>query len=214
VLPRERCALIDPLPAMRSMAGEHAPSDSIATRTLVHRGDRAEGAQPRLAVGAALVLAISAGTTVRQPGLLAGLVASVVDAGYEVAVTMDPGTLPVDLPVHQVGFVPLASLLPAVSAVVGTAGLGTVLATLAAGLPAVPRPVLADQQWNARLVVSGGAGITIEDPAAAGPAIRTVLPERAYRAAARAAADSIRSMPSPADGIGELLARTGASSGV
>lgn len=193
---------------MRSMAGEHAPSDSIAICSLVHRGDRgdrAEGAEPRLAVGAPLVL-VTAGTAVREPDLLAGLLASVVDAGCEVAVTVDPGTLPEDLRVHQ-------ACCLAVLAVVGTAGLGTVLAALASGLPAVLRPVLADQPWNARLVVSGGAGITIEDPAEAGPAMRTVPPDRAFRTAARAAADSIRSMPSSADVLGGLLARTGASSG-
>jgi hypothetical protein len=39
---------------------------------------------------------------------------------------------------------------PAVDAIVGTAGSGTVVATLTAGLPAVLRPVLADQPRNAQ----------------------------------------------------------------
>ncbi|WP_329065737.1 glycosyltransferase [Amycolatopsis sp. NBC_01480] len=210
VRPRERLALIDPLPDALRTTGEQKPPDSIAVRPVAHRGEHDEGARPRPASGTPLVL-VTAGTTVREPELLAGLVASVTDAGYEVAVTVDPGTLPEDPRVHQVGFVPLARLLPTVEAVVGTAGLGTVLATLAGGLPTVLRPVLADQPWNAQLVAKSGAGIAIEDPAEAGWAVRTVLSDPAYRAAAQAASDSIRAMPSPAAVFEELLVRAGLS---
>jgi UDP:flavonoid glycosyltransferase YjiC (YdhE family) len=152
---------------------------------------------------------VTAGTSVRDPDLLAGLVISVADAGYQVAVTVEPGRLPENPRVHAAGFVPLARLLPAVDAVVGTAGLGTVLATLATGLPSVLRPVLADQPWNAQRVVAAGAGIFIQDPAEAGPAVRSVLSNAAYRAAAQAAATSIGSMPSPAAALDELLIRAG-----
>jgi UDP:flavonoid glycosyltransferase YjiC (YdhE family) len=54
--------------------------------------------------------------------------------------------------VHEIGFVPLARLLPEVDAVIGAGGSGTVQATLAAGLPMVLRPVLADQPWTAQRV--------------------------------------------------------------
>jgi hypothetical protein len=78
---------------------------------------------------------VTAGTSVRDPGLLARLGIAVADAGCEVVVTAEPGTLRVDPRVHPVGFVPLARLLPTVDAVVGTAGLGTELLARAA-LPA------------------------------------------------------------------------------
>jgi UDP:flavonoid glycosyltransferase YjiC (YdhE family) len=209
--PRERFALIDPLPEVLRSADDPAPpGDRIVVRPGAHRGERTEGAGPELPNGRPLVL-VTAGTSVREPDLLAGLVTSVVDAGYEVAVTVEPGTLPEDPRVHAVGFVPLARLLPAVDAVVGTAGLGTVLATLATGLPAVLRPVLADQPWNAKRVVAAGAGISIEDPAEAGPAVRAVLTDPAYRTAAQTAAASIGSMPSPDGILDELLVRAGLS---
>jgi UDP:flavonoid glycosyltransferase YjiC (YdhE family) len=73
----------------------------------------------------------------------------------------------------------------------------------------VLRPVLADQPWNAQRVVAAGAGTSIEDPAEAGPAVRAVLTDPAYRAAARAAAASIGSMPSPDAILDELLVRAG-----
>ena len=205
--PRQRIALIDPIPdALRSPDDPARHGYLIVTRPVAHRGAGAAKPEPELPTRRPLVL-VTMGTSVREPELLAGLVGSVADAGYEVAVTTEPGTLPSNSRVHEIGFVPLAQLLPAVDAVVGTAGSGTVVATLAAGLPAVLRPVLADQPRNAQRVAAAGAGIAIEDPAEAGPAVRSVLMDPAYRAAASAAADSIRSMPSPEEALSELLAR-------
>jgi UDP:flavonoid glycosyltransferase YjiC (YdhE family) len=108
--------------------------------------------------------------------------------------------------------VPLARLLPEVDAVVGTGGLGTVQATLAAGLPTVLRPVLADQPWNAQRVADAEAGIVIEDPTEEGPAVRAVLTQPQYRMAAQAAAAAIRSMPTPDIVLDALLVRGGLSS--
>ena len=108
---------------------------------------------------------------------------------------------------HEIGFVPLARLLPEVDAVIGAGGSGTVQATLAAGLPMVLRPVLADQPWTAQRVARAGAGLVIDDPAEAGPAVRTVLTDPRYRAAAQEAAAAIRSMPAPEAALGDLLAR-------
>ena len=209
--PRNRFALVDLAPdALRSPEDPARPDDAILMRPTAHRG--AGGAEPDLELpdGGPLVL-VTLGTSVEEPELLAGLVGSIAEAGYEVLVTAEPGTLPPDPRVHELGFVPLARLLPSVDAVVGAAGSGTMMATLAHGLPAVLRPVLADQPWNAQRVVAMGAGIAIEDPAEAGPAVRTVLTEPSYRAAAGAAAVSIRSMPSPEEALAELLARAGVS---
>jgi UDP:flavonoid glycosyltransferase YjiC (YdhE family) len=113
--------------------------------------------------------------------------------------------------VHEIGFVPLARLLPEVDAVIGTGGMGTVQATLAAGLPMVVRPALADQAWNAQRVASAGVGLVIGDPAEAGSAVRTVLTDPRYRTAAQQAAAAIRSMPAPEAALGDLLVRGGLS---
>ena len=165
---------------------------------------------PELPVGRPLVL-ITSGTSVREPDLLGGLATSVAKEGFEVVVTVEPGTLPASAGVHEIGFVPLARLLPELDALVCTAGMGTVQAALAAGVPLVLRPVLADQSWNAQRVASAGAGLVIDDPAGAGPAVRTVVTEPRYRTAAQAAAAAIRSMPQPATALAELLVKAGLS---
>jgi UDP:flavonoid glycosyltransferase YjiC (YdhE family) len=83
------------------------------------------------------------------------------------------------------------------------------------GLPArlamVLRPVLADQPWTAQRVARAGAGLVIDDPAEAGPAVRTVLTDPRYRTAAQEAAAAIQSMPAPEAALGDLLARAGLS---
>lgn len=209
--PRERIALIDPLPeVLRSVDDPPGPADRIALRPGAHVGGRNQGA-PQPIPGQRPRVLVTAGTSVHEPELLAGLVSSVAEAGFSVVVTVEPGVLPADPRVHALGFVPLARLLPAVDAVVGAGGFGTVLATLAAGLPTVLRPVLADQPWNAQRVVKAGAGLVIEDPAEAGAAVHAALTEPGYRAAAESAAVSIRSMPAPEAVLTELLARQGSS---
>ncbi|TVT59343.1 glycosyltransferase family 1 protein [Amycolatopsis rhizosphaerae] len=204
--PRHRVALVDPLPdVLRSPTDPPLPDDRLPMRPAVHTG----GAVADLPSGP-LVL-VSAGTSVRDPDLLTGLAGSVADAGFEVVVTIEPGTLPRHPRVREIGFVPLAGLLPRVEAVVGTGGMGTVQATLSAGLPMVLQPVLADQPWNAQRVTAAGLGLAIDDPAEAGPAVRTVLAEPRYRTAAQAGAAATRSMPAPEVVLDDLLLRAGLS---
>jgi UDP:flavonoid glycosyltransferase YjiC (YdhE family) len=171
-------------------------------------------------MGRPLVL-VTGGTSVREPDLLGGLAASVAKEGFEVVVTVEPGTLPGSTGpgstgpgsagVHEIGFVPLAALLPELDALVCTAGMGTVQAALAAAVPMVLRPVLADQPWNAQRVASAGAGLVVDDPAEAGPAVRTVLTEPRYRVAAQSSAAAIRSMPPPAAALTDLLVKANLS---
>jgi UDP:flavonoid glycosyltransferase YjiC (YdhE family) len=204
---RQRVALVDPLPdVLRSPADPPLPADRIATRTGAYAGDRLPAVAPELPVGRPLVL-VTGGTSVREPDLLGGLAASIAKQGFEVVVTVEPRTLPGDVGVHEIGFVPLARLLPELDALICTAGMGTVQAALAAGVPMVLRPVLADQPWNAQRVASAGAGLVIDDPAETGLAVRTVLTEPRYRTAARAATAAIRSMPAPAAALAELLVK-------
>ena len=208
---RQRVALADPLPdVLRSPADPPLPADRIATRTVAYTGDRISAVAPELPVGRPLVL-VTGGTSVREPDLLGVLAVSVAQEGFEVVVTVEPGTLPGGTGVHEIGFVPLARLLPELDALVCTAGMGTVQAALAAGVPMVLRPVMADQPWNAQRVASAGAGLVIDDPAEAGLTVRTVLTEPRYRAAALTAAAAIRSMPAPEATLAGLLVKAGLS---
>ena len=206
--PRQRFAMLDSLPDVLRSAADPLPDDRVVMRPIAHAGDRVGGPAPRLPDGGPLVL-VTTGTSVQDPGLLADLAGSVANAGYTALVTVEPGTLPGTPGAHEIGFVPLARLLSQVNAVVSTGGMGTVQAALAAGLPMVLRPVQADQPWNALRVASAGAGVTIDDPAEAGPAARKVLTDPPYRAAAQAAAAAIRSMPSPEAALADLLVRAG-----
>jgi UDP:flavonoid glycosyltransferase YjiC (YdhE family) len=207
--PRPRVALVDPLPdVLRRPADPPLPADRIATRPMAYSGDRTLAMAPDLPVGRPLVL-ITGGTSVREPDLIGGLAVSVAKQGFDAVVTVEPGTLRESKGVDEIGFVPLARLLPELDAVVCTGGMGTVQAALAAGVPLVLRPVLADQPWNAQRVAGAGAGLVIDDPAEAGPAVEKVLTEPQYRAAVRTAAAAIRSMPAPAAALADLLVKAG-----
>lgn len=84
--------------------------------------------------------------------------------------------------------VPQLALLPQVDAVVSHAGHNTVCETLAHGLPLVVAPIRDDQPIVAEQVVQAGAGVRVRFgralPADLRKAVRSVLDEPSYRAAA------------------------------
>ncbi|MFC3453369.1 nucleotide disphospho-sugar-binding domain-containing protein [Amycolatopsis speibonae] len=67
--------------------------------------------------------------------------------------------------VRYVPFVPLAQLLERVDLVVGAGGVGTVVGTLAHGLPMVLWPQGADQPINAARAAASGTAITVASAA-------------------------------------------------
>ena len=90
--------------------------------------------------------------------------------------------------VHVARFVPHAHVLPQAAAVVTHAGLGTVHAALAHGLPLVCLPIGRDQPDNAARVEWHGAGLRLSpksSPAVIRAAVERVLREEAFAASAR-----------------------------
>jgi len=90
--------------------------------------------------------------------------------------------------VHVAGFVPHAQVLPEAAVVVTHAGLGTVHAALAHGLPLVCLPIGRDQPDNAARVEWHGVGRRLSPksaPAAIRAAIVEVLREPAFAVSAR-----------------------------
>ena len=92
--------------------------------------------------------------------------------------------------------------------VVSHAGSGTVLGTLALGMPQLCLPQGADQFLNASAVAAAGAGLALT-PAdatveAVAHAVGPLLEDDSYRQAARQVAASIQSMPSADDVAGVL----------
>lgn len=145
---------------------------------------------------------------------LAGLRELPVDVVATMSPNVDPGpqTPNVRIETH----VAHAALFPHCAAVVSHGGSGTVVDALAAGLPQVVLPMGADQPFNAARVEALGAGIVLDvlraTRAEIGDAVRTVLEEPSYRAAAERVRAEARALPGPEHAVA-LLERLSAGSG-
>lgn len=144
------------------------------------------------------------GTVFNDPRPLQTVLGALAGLDVRVLVTVgpqgDPGALrALAAHVRVERYVPQTLVLPHCDVVVSHAGSGTVLATLALGLPQLCLPQGADQFLNAAAVASSGARITLA-PDEAGPdaiqdAVARLLAEAPFVGAANRA--SIASMPSP-----------------
>ncbi len=128
-------------------------------------------------------------------------------------------------------FVPQSHVLSRAAALVCHAGFNTLIGAFRAGVPSVCLPLNADQPLNAAACAAAGAGLSlaqsardsrgpIVDPATLTPgevrlAVETILADDAFRSAAQALGEEIRSMP-PAEhsamAIERLLATSAVSS--
>jgi UDP:flavonoid glycosyltransferase YjiC (YdhE family) len=143
------------------------------------------------------------------PRVLAGL--RKLDA--EVIVTVGHGIDPAELgpqPPHVrvEQYVDQRELLPRCAAVVSHAGSGSVLGTVAHGLPAVLLPMGADQPFTAERCAQLGAARVL-DPLTATPddvraAVTEVLEQPGYRRAAERLRDELARLPGPEHAV-ELL---------
>jgi UDP:flavonoid glycosyltransferase YjiC (YdhE family) len=155
------------------------------------------------------------GTVHNGRDLLAAIVEGVAGLPVELVVTTgnnnDPATLG-SLPanVHAERWIPQATLLAHVAAVVTHGGFGTVAAALAHGRPLVLLPISADQPMNAERCAAAGVGIVIgadeRTPDVIGATVRTVLGEPRFAAAADRAAAAARALPGLDHGL-DLLER-------
>jgi UDP:flavonoid glycosyltransferase YjiC (YdhE family) len=103
------------------------------------------------------------------------------------------GPVPANVRVER--WVPQAELMPHVAAVVSHGGAGSTRMALAAGVPSVLVPAFADQPRNAERVAALGAGLAVADPAEIGDALRRVLAEPSFAAAARRVAAEVTALP-------------------
>lgn len=122
--------------------------------------------------------------------LLERIVDALASLPVRALVTTGGATLRLTPPanVHVAAFVPHAQVLPEAAVVVTHAGLGTVHAALAHGLPLVCLPVGRDQPDNAARVAWHGAGLRLSSKSSSakiGAAVETVLGEPAFAASAR-----------------------------
>jgi MGT family glycosyltransferase len=106
-------------------------------------------------------------------------------------------------------FVPHASVLPSAAAVVTHAGLGTVMAALACGVPLVCMPMGREQPITAARVAACGAGVCLDAEADVDTirmAVDACLTSPAYRQGAAAMAECIRSSGGTTRAVAELEA--------
>jgi UDP:flavonoid glycosyltransferase YjiC (YdhE family) len=136
------------------------------------------------------------------PGLCRAAVDALSILPVRVLVTVgrdrDPADLgPVPPNVHVARWVPQADVMPHAAAMVCHGGSGTVNAGLAAGVPMVVVPLFADQPHNGRRVAEIGAGLVVDpDQLVRLPdAVRSLLADRSYRAAARRIARETKQLP-------------------
>ncbi len=114
---------------------------------------------------------VTMGTVFNDAGPLRRAVEGIAHLDVRVLVTVGPGVDPAGIGaqpnhVRVERYVPHIRVLAACDIVVSHAGSGTVLATLASGLPQLCLPQGADQFLNAHAVAAAGAGISLPPGAA------------------------------------------------
>jgi hypothetical protein len=144
-------------------------------------------------VGGRPLVVVSLGTTPMDEGPVVEAVLGAL-AGEPVAVLallgahFDPATLTVPANATVAGYLRHTAVLPHAAATVCHAGLGTVLASLAAAVPLVCLPLGRDQPATAAAVARVGAGLALDPRAADAGAIRdavgAVVAGGGYRTAA------------------------------
>lgn len=116
------------------------------------------------------------------------------------------GKTPPNVRVAQ--YIPQTLISPFCDAVIHHGGFNTVTTALNSGLPMVVIPVSADQFHNAQCSTRLGTGIEISDtnrtPEAIRAAIRAVLSESSYRAAAASVRDEMEALPGPGAAVSLL----------
>ena len=196
---------IDPHPAFLSELETTPPFPTQAMRPTAWSPDAAVSPwlhDPRQLPRVYLTM----GTVFANADLLRAAALEIAGSGCEVLVAtgadMDPAALgPLPDLVHVDGEVPQAQVLPYVDLVVHHGGTGTVIGSLANGLPQVIAPRGADQFWNADHLAAEGACRVVPPNAPAGAVAAAVSALKGQdapeRDAARRLGDVIAAMPGP-----------------
>lgn len=143
--------------------------------------------------------------------ILLGLADHPGDVLVTVGAEIDPSELgPQPAHIHIERFVPQAAVLPHVDVVISHAGSGSVLGTLAHGVPMILLAMGADQPWNAARCVALGAAIAL-DPLAVTPshvrsAVQALAVDPSYRVSARRLQAEMATLPPPAQAVERIVA--------
>ncbi len=136
--------------------------------------------------------------------ILDGLADQDVDVVMTVGSDQDPAGLdPVPANARVERFIPQTELFPRCAAVVHHGGSGTMLGSVAHGLPQLVIPQGADNFINGDLIAAAGAGRSLLPGEVSAPAVREavrmILADPDYAASARRLAGEMAGLPSPAE---------------
>jgi UDP:flavonoid glycosyltransferase YjiC (YdhE family) len=190
---------LDPTPAGTRPIRPTAPDDTGGEPVRWPTGSRAGRPRVVVTMGTLMPGRLETMTAILDglEGLDLGIVATV---GHD----LDPAALGERRPTtHVARYVPMTPLLAGASLLVFHGGSGTMLASLAAGVPLLVLPIAADQPENADRCVAAGVARMLatgeRTPAGIRAAALDLLDEEAYRVAAAGVRDQIAAMPAPAD---------------
>jgi MGT family glycosyltransferase len=158
-----------------------------------------------------LVLVSFSTSQMGQASVLQGILDALAQVPARVLVTtgpaIDPKTLHAPANARVVGYVSHGDVLPKTSVVVTHSGLGTVMASLAHGVPLVCMPMARDQFFNAARVTELRAGCVVPveaDAGAVADAVTSVLTDPSLREGAKQMATVIAGYGGSVDAAVEL----------
>ena len=160
---------------------------------------------------------VTCGTHWVFPEVLTPIIRELLKQDVDIRVTLGPRTaedFEVDSDrVEFLGFTPLEQLLADTDVVLSIGGAGTILGSLAHGIPMVLIPQNADQPFHAARATKAGTAILFPvgeaEPVAVAGAVATVLGEPRFREAAVRVAVEIAAMPTADDVAAKLAAELG-----
>ena len=169
-------------------------------------------AAPSIDDGPAPLVLVSFSTSdMGQAAVLQRVIDGLAEITARVLVTtgpsVDPSALRVPGNATVVGHVPHAAVLPKASIVVTHAGMGTVMAALAQGVPLVCMPMGRDQFFNAQRVAELSAGRIVAsdvDATVIAEAVTETLDDPVLRDGAKRMATDIAAYGGAATAVGEL----------
>jgi UDP:flavonoid glycosyltransferase YjiC (YdhE family) len=196
------------------------PAVPLPTRTVSLRPSLGDGPAPDWLAPLSGAVLFTLGTVfnVEAGDLYTRVLVGLRELGRDVIVTvgdeLDPAELGPQPPhVHVARYVPVGKALPRCAAVVCHGGSGTVVATLAHGLPSVLLPMGADQPVNAERCEALGVARVLEvltaTPDEVAGAVAAVLEAPSYREAAERVRDEIEALPGPEHAVELLTNRYG-----
>jgi UDP:flavonoid glycosyltransferase YjiC (YdhE family) len=199
---------VDPCPPSLQIETATPPPPNVQLVRPIPFDTTRDGAGAGFPDGIGPAIHVTLGTIMhRRRGVLEAVMEELATFPARIVVTTGPGREPLGaLPanVRVAEYVPLTALLPECDLVVCHAGWGTLIASLAHGVPLVCLPLGADGFTNAERCTTVGVGAVADGtPGSVRRAVADVLRDDAYHLLAAAAQAEIEAMP----GLDEAVAR-------